>query len=536
MPRRLFVFVLMIHACLPLVPAAGRDWPQWGGSCDRNMVCRTKGLPADFDPGVSGPGKTDPAATRNVRWVAKLGSQTYGTPTIFGGRVFVGTNNGAPRDRKYSGDRHVLMCFREADGRFLWQFNGPKVPEYKSFNGDFPKLGVCCSPTVDGDRVYIVTSRNDVLCLDVHGLANGNDGPFTDEAALVAKPRVHRITEGAGRPVVEFVPGKPVPQGPADADVIWRFDMMKELNVWPQDATSCSVLIRGNCLYVGTSNGVDRSHRHIPNPQAPSLIVLDKRTGKLLAVDDAGIGPNIYHGQWSSPSLGVVNGRTLIFYGGGDGFCYAFDAEPTESKGGGPGVLRKVWWFDCNPPEYKYRNGRKVRYKARGDGPSEIIATPAFDNNRVYVAVGQDPRHGYGKGCLSCIDATMFGDLTKDGKIWTYKDIDRTLSTVSVYDGLVYIADYRGVVHCLDADTGRVCWKHETRQKIWGSTFALDGRVYVGTGRGYLWVFAAGREKKILHKIKMNSSVYTTPVVANGTFYVTSQTHLYAVAAGREAK
>src|SRR4051812_42961185 len=66
------------------------DWPMWGGKPDRNMVSSMKGLPVDWDV------KTK----KNVKWVANLGSQSYGNPVVAGGMVFVGTNNEAPRDPK----------------------------------------------------------------------------------------------------------------------------------------------------------------------------------------------------------------------------------------------------------------------------------------------------------------------------------------------------------------------------------------------------------------------------------------------------
>jgi hypothetical protein len=54
------------------------------------------------------------------------------------------------------------------------------------------------------------------------------------------------------------------------------------------------------------------------------------------------------------------------------------------------GWLKTLWKYDCNPPEYKMRDGRPIRYPA-ADGPSEINSTPVFYKNRVYVAIGQDP-------------------------------------------------------------------------------------------------------------------------------------------------
>jgi outer membrane protein assembly factor BamB len=542
-------------ALLLFAGAAGaEDWPQWGRTNERNLVSDARGLPDSFDPGPAAPDspkgrpkKGEPAAAdpvsaggpRNLKWSARLGTETYGNPTIAGGRVFVGTNNGAPRDPKYDGDRAVVMCFRESDGEFLWQLVMPKVPRYKNFNGDHPGLGICSSPTVDGDRVYVTTSRSEVLCLDAKGLADGNGGPFTDEAALFSRPRVHRVTEAPnlGGPVVEITPGDPVKLGPADADVLWRYDMMAELKVWPQDATNCSILVWGDYVYVNTSNGVDLSHKRVPSPDAPSFIVLEKRTGKLVAADDAAIGPKIFHGQWSNPSMGLVQGRPLVFFGGGDGVLYAFDARPEPGKDGKPGVFRKVWWFDCNPPEYRFdEQGKPKPYNrkgkdGRGAGPSEILGTPVFHKGRVYVAIGQDSRHGKGQGCLSSVDAAKTGDVTETGRLWQAKQVDRSFSTPAIADGLVYCPDYSGILHCFDADTGAAVWTHDLKSPIWGSALVADGKVYLGTENRRLWVLAAGRDKRVLAEINLGSPSYTTPVVANGVLYVTSQRWLYAVQA-----
>ncbi len=105
--------VLAILAALPAAPApaAAADWPQWGGRDARNMVSAETGIPASFEPGEKrkdGSG-IDLATARGVRWAARLGTQTYGTPAIAGGRVLVGTNNGAPRSARLDGDRGILM-------------------------------------------------------------------------------------------------------------------------------------------------------------------------------------------------------------------------------------------------------------------------------------------------------------------------------------------------------------------------------------------------------------------------------------------
>jgi len=514
--------------------ARGADWAPWGGQDSRNMVSDEKGLPDSFVPGERDPqrGGIVLSTARNVRWAARLGSMTCATPAVAGGRVFIGF----ARD-----NQGVLLCLDEKTGKPLWQWAAPVRTVPPTIDGRkcwftvFPRqVGVCSSPAVDADRVYIVTHRCEVACFDVRGPGKGGDAPLPVGKA------------GASLPASLPASQEAVPR----AEPVWLFDMW-DYGVRPSDVCDGSILVHGDLLYVATSNGVDRDadarkedeFRKPPAPTAPTLIVLEKKTGRLVATDDAPIGPNLLHGQWSSPSLGKVGDKTLVFYGGGDGVCYAFEALSSVPKE--PVKLKTVWSFDCNPPEYKQFGGLDlVAHYCRGDkrrsdtlnkpgdgnfvGMSEIIATPVFHNNRVYVAIGRDPAHGRGRGALYCIDATKTGDVTRTGKVWSYQGLDRTLSTVSIADGLLYVADMAGRLHCLDADTGRCFWVHETKSQIWGSTMVADGKVYLPTQQS-LWIMAHGKEKKVLDKINLGSAVWDTPVPANGVLYVASQNYLWAV-------
>ncbi|MDQ3813794.1 MAG: PQQ-binding-like beta-propeller repeat protein [Armatimonadota bacterium] len=506
--RLCIISILSLGMLPPIVFAA--DWPMWGRTSARNMVSPETNLPTSFDPGKTKEGseEIDLATTKNMKWVVKLGSQVYGNPTVAGGKVFVGTNNETPRDPKHEGDRGVLMCFDEKSGQFLWQFIIPKLGAGKVSDWEF--LGLCSSPTVEGDRIYIVTNRCEVVCLDVNGMANGNDGPFKDEAKYMAPQ---------GKPPVEV--------GPQDGDIIWRFDMRDELGVFPHNITSSSILVVGDRLYATTSNGQDWSHLNIPSPRAPALIVLDKKTGKLLGEEASGISQRLFHCNWSSPTYGKIGNKGIIIFGAGDGFCYGFDPVPVKGKSG-YNVLKEIWRFDCNPPEHKVKNGKRIKYPA-AEGPSEVIATPVLYNNRVYASVGQDPEHGDGVGNLSCINPTKTGNITQTGKVWTFKKISRSISTPSIVNGLLIVGDYAGNVHCLDAATGKVYWTHDTGSHIWGSTVVADGKLYVGNEDGDFLVLAAGKQKKLLQKMKFDGPVYSTPVVANGVLYVATMTHLYAI-------
>lgn len=513
--------------------AGGADWPQWGGRNCRNMVSDATGLADSFAPGQKKPGGgIDMKTIQNVQWVARLGSAAYGNPTVAGGRVFVGTDNlTLAEDGRFKRTRGGLVkCFDQATGKLLWQLATPERTDVSSqTHFSQQHLGTCSSVTVEGDRAYVLTSAAEVVCLDVHGQANGNDGPYLDEGQYMA---------GRGRP--------PVPLRPTDADIIWRYDLIDQLGVCPHDAASCSVLIYGELLYTGTSNGVDAPHEKVVNPAAPAFIALDKRTGRLAAYENEKLSSRLYHAQWSSPSLGTVGDRTLVFLGGGDGVCYAFEAlDKAPDK---PVPLKKVWSYDCNPPHYKYRDGKSIPYY-EGDkrkknspnkndgsyvGPSQLIGTPVFSNNRVYIALGQDPAHGRGKGMLHCIDATQTGEITRTGCIWTYDGLDRTIATAAVHEGLVYIPDIAGRLHCLDAETGKCLWVYQTKAETWGGPLVADGKLYFGTQKEF-FIMAAGREPEVLFRVRLGSPVYSTPIVADRTVYIASQQYLWAVQKGAGA-
>ncbi len=480
----------------PLLPAADR--PQWGQRHTRNMVSEETNLPASFDP----------AAAKNIKWVIPLGSSTYSTPVIAGGKVFIGTNNDHPRDPRHKGDRGVLLCLNETDGSLAWQLLVPKLEGDVYL--DWPKAGICSPPTVEGDRVYVVTNRAEVLCLDMHGLHNGNDGPYQDEARHMTP-----------------VKSEPLELTELDADILWVFDMRSGAGMYPHDSAHSSILLDGDFLYLNTGNGVDNTHRCIRAPDAPSLIVLDKNTGRLLARDNERIGPRIYHAAWSSPALGEVQGCKMVFFGGADGVCYAFAALDNTSQPDQVQNLQRLWRFDCDPNAPKENVHQYL--DNRRESPSTISAMPVFHQGRVYVVAGGDIWWGKPQSWLKCIDAAPTADITQTAAIWSYEIPHHCCSTPAIYENMVFIADCDGVVHCIDALTGQPLWTHKTSGEIWASPLVADGKLYIGNRRRDLCIFAAEREKKILFSLELDGEITSTPVAANGVLYLATAEKLYAL-------
>jgi outer membrane protein assembly factor BamB len=493
----------------------GGEWPAWGRDGSNNMVSPAVGVPSDFTSGTfTGDGGIEGA--QHLKWVVEMGSQAYGTATVHGGRVFVGTNNEKPRDPNIIGDRGITMAFDEQTGEFLWQLSVPKLDAGKV--SDWEYLGICSSLVVDGKHGYLVTNRCEILALDVYGMADGNDGPFEDEA---------RYKNGGLEGLEGAEPGEIHDKS---ADIIWGYDMRTELGVFPHNIASSSVALSDKYVFATTSNGMDWSHINMPAPGAPCLIALDRETGELVAEEASGISENVMHANWSSPAyVPDLHGVPTVIFGGGDGFAYGFHAEEFEEETDGGEtyfLFKELWKVDCCPAEYRFdADGNPIRY-ATYPGPSEIISSPVVYDNKVYICIGQDPEHGEGVGAVTCIDPSLGNG--EDAIVWQNKDVGRTISTPSVVDGLLYIADYSGRLFCIDAETGETYWEHDTLSHIWGSTLVVDGKVFLGNEDGEMVILKAGKEKELLNVVNYPAPIYATPVVANNILYVMTQTHLYA--------
>ncbi|MGL4594089.1 MAG: PQQ-binding-like beta-propeller repeat protein [Thermoguttaceae bacterium] len=508
-----FFFGLLVSISATCMAA---DSPQWGKYGDRNMISPETSLPDSFQPGKRNPqtGQIDLNTTENVKWTAPLGSIVYGTPVIAEGRVFVGSTDSIQNRDQLEGDRGVLHCFDEKNGELLWELVVPKRTNIRY--SDWSRVGICSPPSIESGKIYLVTNRCEVLCLDIEGQANGNDGPFLDEATFF-------VPEGA----------KPLEVSQKEADIIWQNDLTETIGAMSHNAANCSVLIDGECLYICTSNGVDWSHQYVMNPKAPTLVVLDKATGKILARDDFQLGNDIAHGQWSSPALGIVNGQKQIFLGTGSGQLFAVRALTSEEvkqsqNTSEPILLETIWKFHGHPLA---QSNDSVPVDHQHDSTSyQFTGNPVFYRDKIFAVATQEMHHGMKKGRLICIDATKRGDITRNGGLlWFYDDISSSDSTVAISNDLLYVSDGNGVLHCLDVETGKPHWTHSTGDPIWASPLVADSKVFLGTPRRQFLVFSDAKEKCQLSQTQLPGPVFCSSTAANQTLYIPVCGLLYAI-------
>ena len=413
----------------------------------------------------------DTTTGRNIVWSVELGNETYGRPVVAGDAVYVGTDNARQLNPAFQEECGVLKAFRVADGGFLWQDLAPRVERGLR---EFLLPSTTSAPHVEGNRLFYVTAECQLRSLDIREEA------FKDDAA---------------------------------ADIAWELDMCGRLGVFPHEATNSEVLPLGDLLIVSTSNGQNEGHTRVPSPRAPSLIAVNKHSGELVwrAI---GPGEQVLHGQWSSPVAADVNGRIQVLFGGGDGWLRAYDAATGH----------EVWRFDGNPKD--------ARWLPRPGVPSRssIIASPVFADGRVFIAMGQSPGHGNAPSLVHAIGPDGQGDVTESRVLWTSREVGRVVGTPIVKDGLLYVGDLGGTVHCLDAATGAHVWKHETHEAIWGCLQLAGDRLYVGNVEGSMTVLRAGRRKELLAQIEMGAPLYARPAAIGDALYLATANRLYLIA------
>jgi outer membrane protein assembly factor BamB len=539
----LFAVPLALTAPVPKTPST--DWLAFGGGPGRKMVNPNAGsIPSDFKP----------EAGKHILWTADLGTRSYTQPVVAGGRVFVGTNNERPRNRRDTKrangevepiDKGAVYCF-STKGEFRWQAVHDQLPG--GGVNPWPREGIPSTPTVDGTRLYYLNNRAEVVCADVNGFADGDQGDKDDRL-----------------------------DHPTDGDIIWRVDLVKRYGVRPHCLPASSPLVVEDTVFVVTSHGIDEAHRQVDNPDAPSLVALNKKTGELIWSDNSP-GKNIQHGQWSSPAY-TDRPVPQVVSGGGDGWLRGFD----------PKTGQLLWKFDGNPKAAK-----------KGDR-NDFLATPVIHDGKLYVGTGQDPEHFTGSADLWCVDlakAVEFGKTNPDHDVSPVADcfdpadprnaksalawhfggkntkafplrnykFGRTQSTACVADGVLYVAELRGFLHCFDATTGKRHWMYDVRGSVWGSPFVADGKVFLGTEAGDLFVFkhdpkpfaldpdaerAKGanggdanrrfreamkqvEQKVLIRKVEFPHSIRSTPTAVNGVLYVATEEKLYAIGAKKE--
>lgn len=374
----------------------GGDWPQWRGP-DRTGLSRETALLREW-----------PSSGPALLWTAANLGAGYGSMAVSGDRIFVqGTRAG----------RSIVVTLNRADGKELW--SKALGPSGDNDRGPGPRG----TPTVDGERLYVLSENGDLVC-------------------LLAR----------------------------DGTSVWQRNILRDFNgrniPW---LISESPLVDGNQLIV------------TPGGRNAGMVALDKMTGKTIWTstelsDQAG---------YASPVAADVQGvRTIMTLTAEAGVgVRASDGKlmwryrPVAN--GTANITTPV--FSDNKVFYTSAYGTGgallgLRAEAGEVRAQEIYFTRDMENHHGQVVLVNGYLYGYNNSILTCLE------FATGKRVWRDRGVGK--GAVTYADGHLYILSEDNVVGLVEATPAgyREKGRFEIRDQRWPSwaiPVVSGGRLYI---------------------------------------------------------
>jgi outer membrane protein assembly factor BamB len=410
------------------------------------------------------------ALTGEEIWTYTTGGNVLSSPAIANGRVYVGSDDGklyafGPDDWSmfHHDGEHSGYSKSVAPNSSGWDWN--------YLTGD----DVYSSPAVTGDRLYVGSHDDNIYCLD----AGAGDGDliwsYTTGDDVSSSPAVDdgKVFVGSNDNKIYCLDA----EGNQDTttDTLWTYDT--------NNSVTSSPCVANGRVYVGS---------------ADKLYCLNAETGSVIWIYDT------FSFFTSSPA--VFDGK--VYVGAFDHYVYCLPEN--DPNGNGFITPSEVIW--------SYETGGVVESSPAVAGGKVFVGS---DDEKVYCLdatsgsliwtyttggnVTSSPAVAYGNVyvgsldnvvyCLPQVDPNPDGVIEPSEVIWMTSTLGAAgvESSPAVADGKVYVGSngYWGV-HCLDAATGAIVWRHPvSNQYVRSSPAVAGGRVFVGTDLNRIFAYSA---------------------------------------------
>lgn len=537
------------------------DWPQWQGP-DRNAMSKETGLLKEW-----------PKDGPTLAWKAKGLGGGDSTPSVAAGRIYGMSHRGADE---------IVWALSEKDGKEIWAVRiAPAQPQ----NWPQSKEGPSATPTVDGDRLYVMGLAGNVACLQVA------DGKVIWQRSLVA--------DFKGRsPMWSFresplVDGDKVICTPGGQDVT-----MVALNKLTGETIWKSVVPDKAAGGQNQNRGPGGGNRPSAMQTDPVLTTLDKDQSKDLSTDEIAAAPTVLptldkdqDGKLSEDEVSPQRGD-----GGGQGegqrrrrgpglmrmmkVNSALDADQSgaieaaeiknavaalrklDENGDGKLTDDEAGMKSLSPPNtgaayssaiavdfggqrqyvqllamavagFSAADGKLLwRYDKPANSMRINISTPIYHDGHVFAATA----YGAGGGLAKLVKKEN-GDFAAD-EAWFSKSMENHHGGVILHDGALFGANGGnggGYMACLDFKTGEVLWNERDQDKrrvTKGSVAFADGRIYYRTEEGPIVLIEPSRKEyrergRFDQPERTDKPAWAHPVVANGKLYIRDQDTLF---------
>lgn len=284
-------------------------------------------------------------------------------------------------------------------------------------------------------------------------------------------------------------------------ELVWKKDLQKEYGKFDIQfgMTTSPILDRGR-IYLALIHG-DMSDR--VTTSVGHVIALDSKTGDEIwyhrRLTD-GVAENTH--SYASPSIYRDEHREYLITHGGD---YVIGHSLKDGS--------EIWRCGgFNPKGDSYNNALR------------LVASPTPTPGMIVVPTAK-------RGPVLALKCNLRGDVTGHPENFRWKMPKGTPDVASpvVYEGYVYLADEKGVLVCLDAQTGEMQYRERLFASNHRSTpVAANGHIYITGRKGVVYVVEAGPTFKLASKVDLEEETTASPAISNGRIYVRTYRALYA--------
>jgi outer membrane protein assembly factor BamB len=560
MKARLFTGALALTLFAQHGFSAQFDWPQWQGP-DRTAHSKETGLLAEW-----------PKDGPPLAWKVKGLGGGDSTPSVTGGRIY---------GMSHRGTNEMVWALSEKDGKELWAV---RIAPAHSTSWPQSKEGPSATPTVDGDRLYVMGLAGNVVCLhaadgkvvwqrnlktDFKGRSpmwDFRESPLVDGEKVICTPGGEEITmvalnkltgetiwkslvpdRAGGGQTQNRGPGGNRPNAMQSDPVLSTLDkdQNKELSADEIDAAPTALLKLDKNQdgklsedEVSPQRGDGGGQGDRPRPRRGPGIM---RMMKALSALDADQSGTIEEAEIKNAAVALrkldENGDGKLTddeagmksmsppnTGAAYSSCIAIDFG---------GQRQYVQLLSMTVAGVSAADGKLLwRYDKPANSMRINISTPIYHDGHVFAATA----YGAGGG-LARLSKSASGEFTAE-EVWFSKSMENHHGGVILHDGALFGANGGnggGYLACLDFKTGEVLWNErdsDKRRVTKGSVAFADGRIYYRTEEGPIVLIEPSR-KEYLERGRFNQPERTDkpawahPVVANGKLYIRDQDTLF---------
>jgi len=205
--------------------------------------------------------------------------------------------------------------------------------------------------------------------------------------------------------------------------------------------------------------------------------------------------------SWATPTINETKGRTELVANGGR---YVRGYDPLTGK--------ELWRFSDNNTEVK-------------------MQAPLVANGLIYITGGYPPgraMYAFKNGAVGDISLKA-GQETNEFIAWRTSKGSPYTPTPIIYEDLLYTCADNGVFSAYDAKTGAVVYQERLPSSFSASPVAADGKLYLASQDGEVFVVKAGRKYELLATNPMGQALMATPAISDGVLIVRSENYIYAI-------